>query len=211
MQTFLLRFIYKYGFSIKIIMDGYISKEDFKRCCYDICTISMKFQDNFVLRTSKDGDCYMVRKSIKKVNFENEETVLTDFEESFECQSITSSKCYAVTFEHHILYSESFNVPVLYFVAYCHDGTMLSLESIWNLVPRQHQHALLEKWSFISQQEHPELGCIYYYLHPCHTSNLMKNFVCNHSIKDKFKNYVLTWLSAVGPVACLDLELEYFK
>ena len=47
-------------------MKGFISKEEFERCCHDICTLSKKFQDSFVLRTDQ---VKIFLNSFKKLQF----------------------------------------------------------------------------------------------------------------------------------------------
>ncbi|XP_064625045.1 ubiquitin-like-conjugating enzyme ATG10 [Lineus longissimus] len=113
----------------------------------------------------------------------------------------TSETC---NYEYHIVYSASYGVPVLYFNACKQDGQLLSLEDIWRNVPQYHQDRLRhEKWTFITQQEHPLLGRPFFQVHPCHTSTLMKQ------VPEKPRNYVVSWLSVVGPVVGIDVPMSY--
>ncbi|XP_050400883.1 ubiquitin-like-conjugating enzyme ATG10 [Patella vulgata] len=54
--------------------------------------------------------------------------------------------------------------------------------------------------------EHPILGRPFYQLHPCLTAMMMKNI---QTIGDERKNYLISWLSSVGPVVGLKLPLIY--
>ncbi|XP_022240807.1 ubiquitin-like-conjugating enzyme ATG10 isoform X2 [Limulus polyphemus] len=61
-----------------------------------------------------------------------------------------------VTFEYHVIYSISYSVPVLYFTAWRQDGTPLSLEEVWDQVPRCYQEQLKQqRWSILTQQQLP--------------------------------------------------------
>ncbi|EDV23020.1 uncharacterized protein TRIADDRAFT_57861 [Trichoplax adhaerens] len=111
-------------------------------------------------------------------------------------------------YEYHIVYSPAYSVPVLYFDPKTTDGRRLALEEIWNTVNLEYaQSVKYDAWSFISQQEHPLLGRVFYFIHPCHTSNFMQIITGKGSNE---KLYLCTWLSAVGPVIGLQLSPSYF-
>ncbi|CAG5122068.1 unnamed protein product [Candidula unifasciata] len=114
-----------------------------------------------------------------------------------------------LTFEYHVMYSESYGVPVLYFNVFQPDGKRLPLEEVWKLCPSTYQSYITEnKWSTLTQQEHPVSGRPYLQLHPCHTSNLMAQITTGLEA-DKKKNYLVTWLSTVGPMAGLRIPHDY--
>ncbi|EDO39026.1 predicted protein, partial [Nematostella vectensis] len=140
------------------------------------------------------------------------------FAHFFECELISiasRAKDSYWIFGYHGLYSPSYSVPVLYFTANKQDGTPLSLEEVWSNIPHvYHQRLQYEKWTFLTQQEHPILGAPCFQLHPCHTADLMKNtsptgsFTAQGS-KQIGTNYLVSWLSQVGPVVGLNLPLQY--
>ncbi|CAL1538628.1 unnamed protein product [Lymnaea stagnalis] len=114
-----------------------------------------------------------------------------------------------LTYEYHILYSESYCVPVLYFIVFRADGKLLSLEEVWKLCPSSYQKLLTEnKWATLTQMEHPILGRPYLQLHPCHTADLMTQ-IMSHSKHYNKKNYLVTWLSTVGPLVGLQISPSY--
>ncbi|XP_033738587.1 ubiquitin-like-conjugating enzyme ATG10 [Pecten maximus] len=114
-----------------------------------------------------------------------------------------------LAYEYHVVYSQSYNVPVLYFNVYKADGSLLSLEEVWDRVPDVYRDRLQhDRWTFLTQQEHPILGRPYFQLHPCHTADLMEQ-VTGLSSPGQNSNYIVAWLSAVGPVVGLDLPLTY--
>lgn len=113
-----------------------------------------------------------------------------------------------IAMEYHVVYSESYQVPVLYFNAFHSNGKLLSLEEIWNSVPGPFQERVrLDGWSTITQQEHPILGRPFFQLHPCHTADLMKQTQAMNTHSKS--NYIITWLSSVGPVVGLNLPLVF--
>lgn len=57
-------------------------------------------------------------------------------------------------------------------------------------------------------QEHPLLGVPFFMLHPCHTSRLMSQ-VRRDLDATKRADYLLTWLSSVGPVTGIALDAHY--
>ncbi|XP_021379052.1 ubiquitin-like-conjugating enzyme ATG10 isoform X2 [Mizuhopecten yessoensis] len=114
-----------------------------------------------------------------------------------------------LVYEYHIVYSRSYNVPVLYFNVYKPDGSMMSLTEVWDRVPGVYRDRLQQdRWTFLTQQEHPILGRPYFQLHPCHTADLMEQVVGLFP-PGQHSNYIVSWLSAVGPVVGLDLPLNF--
>ncbi|KAM9321978.1 ubiquitin-like-conjugating enzyme ATG10 isoform 2-T2 [Pholidichthys leucotaenia] len=112
--------------------------------------------------------------------------------------------------EYHILYSCSYSVPVLYFRASTQEGRSLTLEEVWSSVHPNFQRRLKNSpLNTIAQQEHPLLGQPFFMLHPCRTEEFMRPMLQAAQEKLRPVNYVLSWLSAVGPVVGLDVPLKY--
>ncbi|XP_054625348.1 ubiquitin-like-conjugating enzyme ATG10 isoform X2 [Dunckerocampus dactyliophorus] len=152
--------------------------------------------------------------------------------------SVCEGSIHVLQYEYHILYSCSFMTPVLYFRASSLEGRSLSLEEVWSCVHPNFrlrlQHSPL---TTITQQEHPLLGQPFFMLHPCRTEELMRPLlqlakeqhrydvchiyilytvvlfgcvcVCVCVCVHRPMNYILTWLSTVGPLVGLDVPLEY--
>ncbi|XP_066299229.1 ubiquitin-like-conjugating enzyme ATG10 isoform X1 [Branchiostoma lanceolatum] len=114
-------------------------------------------------------------------------------------------------YQYHVLYSTSYSVPVLYFIASRPDGSLASLDEVWSIVPGSFQSRLQDdRWTFLTQQEHPVLGCPMFQLHPCHTATMMQPLMQETQDKDRGScNYLVSWLSSVGPVVGLNLPLSY--
>nr|XP_033960102.1 ubiquitin-like-conjugating enzyme ATG10 [Pseudochaenichthys georgianus] len=86
-------------------------------------------------------------------------------------------------YEYHILHSCSYSTPVLYFRA-CTQA------------PRR-------------EREHPLLGQPFFMLHPCRTEEFMRPVLQAAQDQHRPVNYVLSWLSVMGPVVGLDVPLKY--
>lgn len=196
-------------------MDGCITRERFDKECEQIIKRSAELKDNFTLESSKhDEFCkYLCKHTTKIITMDDDKNVhendemddsLNEEDVPVDKFSVSVKHSDVVNFKHHIVYSDSYNVPVMYFTATSTDGRIKTLEEIWQLVPEQQKHALKERWSFITQQEHPYLQIPCYQLHPCHTSNFMKALSTTNS------NYLLMWISAIGPVVNLNLPMAYF-
>lgn len=124
----------------------------------------------------------------------NEEHLLQQYQEHFRCDC-------------HVIYSESYCNPVLYFNIFSSDGKLISLQDIWDNHVHQSYKSRVnhDPWSFLTQLEHPVLLMPYIQLHPCHTSNFMRPFheLTQSGCSSTF-NYVLSWLSVVLPVIGLE-------
>ncbi|KAG8456415.1 hypothetical protein GDO86_002265, partial [Hymenochirus boettgeri] len=112
-----------------------------------------------------------------------------------------------IHYEYHVLYSISYQAPVLYFRESLQDGRPLTLDEIWERVHDCFRPSVLQgPWETITQQEHPILGQPFYVLHPCRTNEFMSSL---QGATNRNGNYIVTWLSTVGPVVGLHLPLSY--
>ncbi|XP_061191966.1 ubiquitin-like-conjugating enzyme ATG10 isoform X1 [Saccostrea echinata] len=193
---------------------GSISEDEFWDSVIYFLTLSDKLDRKWTVKEAKDGGKYVMKKEEELSCINKDSTLGADFYKDQEIEEEDSSTLQTdgkleqivLTYEFHIVYSQSYNVPVLYFNAHFQNGKLLSLEEIWDMVPAVYKERLTQdRWTFISQQEHPLLGRPFYFLHPCHTADLMRNIP---ALTDK-RQYIIAWLSAVGPVVGLQLPLEY--
>ncbi|XP_058101869.1 ubiquitin-like-conjugating enzyme ATG10 [Magnolia sinica] len=115
-------------------------------------------------------------------------------------------------YDFHILYSNSYRVPVLYFRGYRSDGQPLALDDIEKDLPSYSSSILKEsKWTFMTQEDHPYLKRPWFTLHPCGTSDWMKLLFHGHVLPAKdvvVHQYLLSWLSVVGQAVGLRIPLE---
>lgn len=197
---------------------GSISNQQFNELIVDLVQKSDRLSDGW--KTHKNHDrmyvCKRVTSTVKRDQQPaTDGTVAFDQETETEADQacLRSETSEVLTFDYHILYSESYSVPVLYFNVYTNSGSLLPLDAVWNLVPELYRARLLEnRWSFITQTEHPYLNRPFYQLHPCNTEKLM-SVVPTKDLSEQNPrsslNYLITWLSVVGPVVNLKIPLDF--
>ena len=118
---------------------------------------------------------------------------------SYLVYSFVDQNC--LKYDFHAVFSESYSVPVLYFNISHLDGSLLSVDEVWNLFQHRKNSNMYET---ITQQEHPILQRPFFVLHPCHTENLLRQ-VADQSVKKRF----LFWLSIYGQSIGLPLSVNY--
>ncbi|KAG0304383.1 hypothetical protein BGZ98_005591 [Dissophora globulifera] len=115
---------------------------------------------------------------------------------------------------YHVVFSPSYQVPVLYFNAYRPDGTAISLEEIYeSLVPEDWRNSIRNAGlnGGISQQDHPILSIPYFYMHPCETVSLLETIFKNTTSTRQsslLDSYILTWLSFTGQAIGLTIPSD---
>lgn len=188
---------------------GCITLSEFVSCCKELSELLWTLQH-------KNGYDPFLKKTFYRVDSHNNEQVTEDESEE-EMKDIDDGEmvmehCDTLTFECHIVFSQSYATPVLYFNVYQSSGKMLTLSEVWEkCVNSFHKHNINNKWSFITQAEHPILLVPYFQLHPCHTAEFMCPFQDMHlkntdTLSCTNFNYVHAWLSIVLPVIGLSLD-----
>ncbi|XP_032388259.1 ubiquitin-like-conjugating enzyme ATG10 [Etheostoma spectabile] len=124
--------------------------------------------------------------------------------------AVSEGSSQTLQYEYHILHSCSYSAPVLYFRAFTQDGRSLSLEEVWSSVhPNFRLRLQNSPLNTITLQEHPLLGQPFFMIHPCRTEEFMRPVLQAARDQHRSVNYVLLWLSVVGPVVGLDVPLKY--
>lgn len=103
--------------------------------------------------------------------------------------------------EYNVVYSDSYQVPVMYFTISRQDGSLLDYkETLSNLVGI----AADDLNQVVNQVDHPILFRPFFMIHPCKTKQFMephKNLNPHH--------YLICWLSTVGSILGLELDKRF--
>ncbi|CAA91060.2 Ubiquitin-like-conjugating enzyme ATG10 [Caenorhabditis elegans] len=98
-----------------------------------------------------------------------------------------------ITSETHILYNSTYQVPTIWFNFFENNGSPLPfrtvIRDVLNISETEESEASIR--SRISHYEHPFMGVLYYNIHPCNTSNIMKELNTDRS-------YLMSWFSVYG-------------
>lgn len=116
--------------------------------------------------------------------------------------------------EFHIVYHTIYQTPVLYFRASTIDGLPLPSDVVTHDVELPGSTA---RSTIVAMEEHPVLGKLFSYLHPCETAAAMqllqaqcqKNDNARESLEMKVPWYLASWLSLVQPLTGIS-PLEYY-
>lgn len=217
-----------------------VSYEEFVRQARGLVAMSERLQDGWELRHIRTTDtpeetAYLAKKCTKVVDFHdrgnpagNLETPLGDENtENIEDEDPSALHSFCrpsvVHFEYHVVYSPSYQVPVLYFNATFPSGKLIPLQEVWQLLSPAHvRSGSGTEWGTVTQQEHPLLCCPFYHLHPCHTADVMGTAVQNGTLRLELQGhgnetdshvaqYLLSWLSMYGPTIGLHVPLKYLS
>ncbi|XP_057324551.1 ubiquitin-like-conjugating enzyme ATG10 [Microplitis mediator] len=203
---------------------GTITWEEFFENAKSFARVSDEIFDSWELRGDKDvpAQAYLVRrvktfvsrdylnckdnvdfkKNLIKTNGDDDNDDGDIYDDPFEAKNNLDVPFIT---EHHVLWSMSYSVPILFFNGWMSDFpgvNPVSVELAQKLV-RDNDTSL--GYNELSQAIHPILGTTFLQLHPCMSKELIQS-------TSKSKNKLVSWLSAVSPAALnLKIKNEYFK
>ncbi|KAI7886676.1 hypothetical protein K492DRAFT_203197 [Lichtheimia hyalospora FSU 10163] len=167
-----------------------------------------------IVTDKRTGYQYLIRKMLHPLpeSWTPPSVMMDELEQEQDAAVAAFTKQVYITLEHHIVYSPTFQAPVLYFNAYDPDGSSLSLDQVYDWVISAVSGAnvrlptTLSPQGGITQDEHPILGLPFYYIHPCNTHSVMKQFEPHVNTM----NYIKIWLSFFGPTVGCNLSSQLF-
>ncbi|XP_017878543.1 ubiquitin-like-conjugating enzyme ATG10 isoform X2 [Ceratina calcarata] len=184
---------------------GTITWEEFVENAESFVNMSNRISDGWEFRGDKSvpGEAYVARQRKRYITGdylapENDDFNFVSEQDPFEADCPIEKP---LVTEHHVLWSMSYGVPVLYFNGWKSDFpgiNPISVEEAQSLV----RNAEL-RYTELSQAIHPILGTPFLYLHPCMSHELLQ-------VTSNSKNKLISWLSTVAPAALnLELSSEY--
>ncbi|TPX62699.1 hypothetical protein PhCBS80983_g00383 [Powellomyces hirtus] len=127
-----------------------------------------------------------------------------------------SSRDQDVNVEFHVIYSQTWQVPVMYFSAWTASGSPLSLDELKAVIkgglPEIDEQFRTEYgMPVVSQQDHPVLGVPFFTIHPCQTAALLKELTAKSN--DPALTPLMSWMSVMGTVfhPLPLINLSYFQ
>ncbi|XP_033214588.1 ubiquitin-like-conjugating enzyme ATG10 isoform X2 [Belonocnema kinseyi] len=202
----------------KSTMDGpgTMTWEAFVENAESILRISNAISDHWEFEGDKDvpGQAYLFRREktfipndypIEEASKNVEDNLSNELrlkfrEDPFEAPSASERP---LVKEHHILWSVSFSVPLLYFNGWKSDFPGTNPVSV-EVAQRFMEHETLA-YTELSQAIHPILGTPFLHLHPCMSQNILRNL-------SKSNNKLVSWLSIMAPAGLnLKIRPEYYE
>lgn len=160
-----------------------ITRETFNECVRQMRELSNKINDAWMLHEASN-ECQIILYLTKK---------------QFLSSKVDND---LISIEYHVAFSESYGTPILCMNAWRNNGTTLTMEELWS---RFNFTDGEDMYSTLTQLDHPVLQIPFLTLHPCKTADLLEDMFKSS------KNVVVSWLSAVGPIVKLDVEMDYMK
>uniref|UniRef100_A0A3B3VE11 Ubiquitin-like-conjugating enzyme ATG10 n=1 Tax=Poecilia latipinna TaxID=48699 RepID=A0A3B3VE11_9TELE len=194
-----------------------LDEEQFRQCCQLLLQRSDQLGDGWSWEHVKITESDILSSTVSALSQQDpvastgSDFLRAEEEDDGSCTG-TNSSSLVVQYEYHILFSCSYGAPVLYFRAFTLEGKSLALEEMWSTIHPNYRLRLQNcPLNAISQQEHPLLGQPFFFLHPCRTEEFMGLMLQAAQDQGRPVNYVLSWLSVVGPVVGLDVPLQYLS
>ncbi|XP_017760917.1 PREDICTED: ubiquitin-like-conjugating enzyme ATG10 [Eufriesea mexicana] len=195
---------------------GTITWEEFLENAEGFINLSTQISDGWELHGNKNipGGAYIVRQqkqyisnSCNSNNYLVPESNVSDDDFNFVLRQDPFEAIHPIekplVTEHHVLWSMSYSVPVLYFNGWKSDFAGMNPVSVEEAQLLVYNTEM--RYKELSQAIHPILGTPFLYLHPCMSHELLQ-------ITSKSKNKLVSWLSTVAPAALnLKLRSEYYQ
>ena len=122
-----------------------------------------------------------------------------------------------ISFYFSIVYSETYQVPVLYFHAqHPFNGEPCSRTHVMRFLfpgdtttTTTSSSSSGDSWEFVSQEPHPHTGFPSYFLHPCRTSERLQ--LLRQQLKDDKVHYLWAWMSMIFPAVGFSIPSQFYQ
>ncbi|KAL9695633.1 hypothetical protein quinque_014918 [Culex quinquefasciatus] len=188
--------------------DGTLTQATFTTAAKQFLELSQKYQDSWELVQSPSWPSYLrksVQQQLTRLTGTTDDDDLAEFEEVELDEDPSAAQVDTVTtdlyrFEYHVVYSISYQVPVLYFNVFKRNpaaarGSLVGFTELAGESREQLRQTL-------TQMEHPALFKPFLGLHPCKTANVLG------ALPDS-QNAIVSFLSIYGPYVNLELDPRY--
>jgi hypothetical protein len=172
------------------------------------------------LQNSNDGEVFLEHATAVRLHNKDCHTLV---EEAFvddsvlqdsSCQVEPSSNdttLFWTEWNFSIVYSHTWQVPVLYFAVQASDGEPLGREFVVHtLQGMHHQNQVEDSLEFVSYDQHPITGIPCCFLHACQTKERMK-LVTAAFTKKSNSEWLLTWMSLIFPSVGFAIPAKVYK
>ncbi|XP_053678601.1 ubiquitin-like-conjugating enzyme ATG10 [Anopheles nili] len=173
---------------------------EFIECCNDLVRCSedspqawrwvVEGDHSYICMKKRELTCVLQTKQCDAV--QDEHFAELNLEADPACASKSGILSRMVLYEYHVVYNESYAVPMLLFNIYDEGGSRLDLEEAWDVLKIGDSVDTSAKYHAVTMVHHPIVFRPYLSLHPCKTPELLDSL--SHSA-----NAVLSFLTTYGP------------
>lgn len=119
-------------------------------------------------------------------------------------QKVYQNDIYTIIY--HIIYSESYAVPVLFLNMFKSNGCISKYDEVYSYFNINKLNTDGDTNLILTQQEHPIIFKPFYFVHPCKTSSWMNETSIGENPN---LNFTLKWLSFVFSALKIPLDIKY--
>uniref|UniRef100_A0A2M4CJ12 Ubiquitin-like-conjugating enzyme ATG10 n=2 Tax=Anopheles darlingi TaxID=43151 RepID=A0A2M4CJ12_ANODA len=184
-------------------------QSEFVKHCLKFVEISQELNDNWEIVSTPNCEDYLRTTKLfrrKETICEQEELhdEIPGLEHNDPSSAVVSTmlKDEVYMIEYHVVYSFSYQVPVLYLNIQDSRGKILNLHSAWKLLEAFKGFGSKGIYQAVTQTEHPILYRPYLCIHPCKTQDIFDSLPST-------KQPIVTFLSTYGPLVKLDIDPRY--
>ena len=190
-----------------------VTSEDFVVAVKQFAVVNNQWSVKSVVAPGDNKETVYLSRQISRSSAEpsgasvpNEDNIVEDDDAA----TLSTTNTHWICYQYSVVYSESYQVPVMYFTASWPDGRQLQVDQVWEQVNPESAPGVVDKLSTLTQTEHPLLGMPCYHVHPCNTATLMASVLNDDTSSDELTmkwqtRYLIMWLSLVSPLVNLPI------